>query len=404
MCTIAHHAATAADATMGTAAAKPGVSRRRMLQTAGLGVLAGGAAVALAGCAPAAAPVSAAAAPVPVGTRSKLVLLGTTGGPGIVADRAGICSAVVVDGAVYLVDLGHGAPSQIVKAGLASAEDSATNASLAALRGIFITHMHSDHIAELPALQITGMWNGLKDPASPVQVYGPGNRGGLSPLAGAADPAVIAPDNPTAGTVDMLALINRAFAADLNERIRSSGGVDPLAVLQGHDIALPSGVASPIDAELMPDIDPFDVYEDELVKVTATLVNHAPVFPSFGFRFDTADGSVTFSGDTGPSANLARLAQGTDILVHEVIDREWVESIYPEPRTDAAAATVAHLLNSHTSIEEVGRIATEAGAKHVVLNHMAPATHPEEKWLEVRDHFDGEVTVGTDLAEFAIGS
>ncbi|MCC5348697.1 MBL fold metallo-hydrolase, partial [Staphylococcus aureus] len=67
---------------------------------------------------------------------------------------------------------------------------------------------------------------------------------------------------------------------------------------------------------------PVVFYEDDRVKVSATLVQHAPVFPSFAFRFDTEDGSVVFSGDTGPSENLVRMARGADVLVHEVIATE----------------------------------------------------------------------------------
>ena len=80
---------------------------------------------------------------------------------------------------------------------------------------------------------------------------------------------------------------------------------------------------------------PFEVYHDDLVRVAAFLVDHHPVFPSFAYRFDTADGSVVFSGDTCPNTNrnLQRLANGADILVHEVIDRAWIDQKFgtPEP-------------------------------------------------------------------------
>jgi hypothetical protein len=76
-----------------------------------------------------------------------------------------------------------------------------------------------------------------------------------------------------------------------------------------------------------PAMDPFQIYRDDLVWVSAVLVDHYQVYPSFAFRFDTEDGSVVFSGDTGPDTkgNLQRLAQGADVLVHEVIDEAWAE-------------------------------------------------------------------------------
>ena len=112
------------------------------------------------------------------------------------------------------------------------------------------------------------------------------------------------------------------------------------------------------------------VYEDDRVRVTATLVNHAPVFPSFAFRFDTPDGSITFSGDTSPSDNLVKLGRDTDVLVHEVLDAEAVAAAFPTPHTPQVEALIAHLLGSHTTIEQVGPVATRAGARTLVLNHL----------------------------------
>ena len=86
---------------------------------------------------------------------------------------------------------------------------------------------------------------------------------------------MVEPADPTPGTVGMNGYLRKAFANDLNDRIRSSGGVDPANVFQIHDIALPAGVPVPVDTNPMPPVDPFLVYEDDRVKVTATLVNHA---------------------------------------------------------------------------------------------------------------------------------
>jgi ribonuclease BN (tRNA processing enzyme) len=99
----------------------------------------------------------------------------------------------------------------------------------------------------------------------------------------------------------MSAYLDQAYATDLNDRLRNGGGVDPRRVFQVHDIALPAGVPAPVDTNPMPRVAPFSVFEDARVRVTATLVNHAPVFPTFAFRFDTDDGSITFSGDTAAS-------------------------------------------------------------------------------------------------------
>jgi ribonuclease BN (tRNA processing enzyme) len=121
---------------------------------------------------------------------------------------------------------------------------------------------------------------------------------------------------------------------------------------------------------------PVDVYEDENVEVRAILVHHPPVFPSFAYRFDTADGSIVFSGDTTVSPNLVKLAQGADVLVHEVIDRAWVESRFEPPLDPFEQAAVNHLISSHTTIEQVGEVAERAGVGTLVLDSPRPRRQP----------------------------
>src|SRR3954470_5319161 len=94
-----------------------------------------------------------------------------------------------------------------------------------------------------------------------------------------------------------------------------------------HDIAIPAGIGyHPNDSPSPPGMAPIPVYEDNQVRVTATLVDHFPIVPAFAFRFDTAAGSVACSGDTAPNDNLVALAQDTDVRVHEVIDPAWVDT------------------------------------------------------------------------------
>jgi ribonuclease BN (tRNA processing enzyme) len=145
--------------------------------------------------------------------------------------------------------------------------------------------------------------------------------------------------------------------------------------------------------------------DDHGVTVSAVLVQHAPVFPAFGFRFDTPDGSAAFSGDTGPCENVARLARGADVLVHEVIDvdrlRERVD------RLPNAEAVRNHLAGSHSSPEQVGAIATQAGVRTLVLSHLVPGDlEPTvDEWeARVRPHYAGEVVCGIDLDEFPLGT
>jgi ribonuclease BN (tRNA processing enzyme) len=143
------------------------------------------------------------------------------------------------------------------------------------------------------------------------------------------------------------------------------------------------------------------VMETENIKVTAALVNHPPVEPAFAYRFDTPDRSIVFSGDTTPCESLIRLAQGADLLVHEVIHKPSLARLMA--RVPHADRLVEHIVASHTTHIDVGKVAREAGVKTLVLTHFAPADDPtltDEMWTEgARPHFDGRIIVGKDLME-----
>jgi ribonuclease BN (tRNA processing enzyme) len=110
------------------------------------------------------------------------------------------------------------------------------------------------------------------------------------------------------------------------------------------------------------------VMQDENVKVTAALVHHPPVVPSFGYRFDAADRSIVISGDTAPSDNLIKLAQGADVLVHEALHVPGVDRLVA--RVPNAASLRQSILSHHTTAEDAGRVAQAAGVKLLVLSHL----------------------------------
>jgi ribonuclease BN (tRNA processing enzyme) len=143
------------------------------------------------------------------------------------------------------------------------------------------------------------------------------------------------------------------------------------------------------------------VMQDENVKVTCALVDHPPVVPSFAYRFDSADRSIVISGDTARSDNLVKLAQGADVLVHEALWVPAVERLAIRQRDPALFKK--HMIDSHTSIEDCGRVAAAAGVKTLVLSHLVPVDDPaisEQMWIDAaRPYFKGEIIVGRDLME-----
>ena len=279
--------------------------------------------------------------------RTRLILLGTGGGPTPKPDRAAPAQVIVVDGASYVVDCGNGVARQLVLAGL----------RLGSIRGVFVTHHHSDHDADYGNLLLLG-W--ASDLATRVDTYGP------PPLA--------------AMTRQFLALND----ADIRTRIADEGRPPLRDLIVAHELR----GGGP-------------VMQDARVRVTAAVVDHPPVVPSLAYRFDCPGRSIVISGDTRPSPALVRLAQGADVLVHEVMHVPSIERlIAAEPN---ARTLRAHLLASHTTVEQVGRVASEAGVRTLVLSHLVPGGRPvvpDDVWREaVRPHFAGEVIVGRDLLE-----
>jgi ribonuclease BN (tRNA processing enzyme) len=280
-------------------------------------------------------------------TRTRLILLGTGGGPRPKRDFSGPAQAILVDDVVYVVDCGDGVARQLVIAGV----------TLPNLRHVFVTHHHSDHNADYGNLIGLAWAAGLR---TRVDAWGP------PPLE------------------KMTRLYFEMNAYDISTRIADEGRVPIEPLVHVHELT---------DGGL--------VLQDERVKVTSTLVSHPPVVPAFAFRFDAADRSIVISGDTSRSDALIKLAAGADVLVHEALFVPAVDRLVA--RVPNASTLKAHLIASHTSAEDCGRVAAAAGVKMLVLAHRVPPDDPlvtDEMWLDAaRAHFSGTVIVGKDLQE-----
>jgi ribonuclease Z len=148
------------------------------------------------------------------------------------------------------------------------------------------------------------------------------------------------------------------------------------------------------------------VYERDGLKITAFAVDHRPVVPAFGYRFDCGGKSIVISGDTAPSDNLVHFAKDADILIHEAYlpgifnSRPNAGSTPPNRQAGGSAqpAQVAENLSRyHTTAEQAGQIAARAKVKQLVLTHVIPADRPDEMLRLASRAFKGKVTVGSDL-------
>ena len=281
------------------------------------------------------------------GAKTRLILLGTGGGPRPRKENISASQVLVVNDQLYVIDCGNGVARQLVSAGLA----------LPKLRHVFITHHHSDHNADYGNLLLLSWASGLR---TRVDTWGP----------------------PPLEKITRLFFEMNAF--DIDTRIADEGRVPLVPLVHPHEMSQ-GGL----------------VMRDENLRVTCALVDHPPVVPAFAYRFDTADRSIVISGDTNRSENLIKLAQGADVLVHEALYVPAVDRLVA--RVPNAATLKKHIIDSHTAVEDCGRVAAAAGVKTLVLSHLVPADDPsvtEQTWLDAaRPHFKGQIIVARDLME-----
>jgi ribonuclease Z len=270
-----------------------------------------------------------------------VTLLGT-GSPPPNPARRGPATLVRSGEEALLVDAGSGVAVQLLRAGVRTSQ----------LQRVLLTHLHSDHVIDLGHLVLT-RW--IVGENTPLEVLGP---------AGSA-----------AHVERLLAL----WDWDIEIRRRHMHQREPPRV---RVTELEAGV----------------VLARNGLRVTAFLVEHEPVKPAFGFRFDAPGRRVVISGDTRPSENLIRHAQQTDLLIHECTDMThaaWT----PGCGWPTREAKVRDLQAYHTGPDEVGAIAAAARARHLVLTHLMPGSEPADLAARAGRLFSGPITIGEDLTE-----
>jgi ribonuclease Z len=265
-------------------------------------------------------------------------VLCSTGNPMPNRDRADACTAIFAGGNFYLVDAGPGAWKNLAL----------WHVPPARLAAVMLTHFHSDHIGDLGEINMQ-TWARGRD--HPLRVYGP--RGVEQVVGGFA----------------------QAYALDESYRVAHHGAVlMPPANWQMQPVTVridtPPG-ASPCAGGFA------TVLEENGLKVTAFTVDHSPVAPAYGYRFDYKGRSVVVSGDTIKCANLVNAAKGADVLINEAQSAHLVKLIQ-----DAAerignarmAKIMADIRRYHTTPVEAAAEANQAGVEMLVLSHLGPPT------------------------------
>lgn len=306
------------------------------------------------------------------GHSTRIVLLGTKAGPGLIATRSETAVLLLVDGQPYLIDAGTGTARQIVRAGY----------QVASISTIFVTHAHLDHTGGLASV--------VSNIAEHEQFIGSGQKS--TPLTVIGPPSTKILVN---ASLQFAIVHDRLFRADMP-------------------------AIAPFDPKL------FDareithgglVFKDSRITVTAvenTHFRHPSYGPggvkdmSFSYRFDTPAGSVVFTGDTGPSAAVTKLATGADVLVSEVyqpyIGSMPADSKAPSPQEKERTEELqTHMETEHLTPEGVGKMAAQAHVKAVILYHIA-AEYDEKNFAAmqagVQRWFHGQLVIGNDFTAF----
>lgn len=293
------------------------------------------------------------------------VTLGTQGGPIASLRRGEPANLLVRDGESYLVDAGDGAATRLLAAG----------SSYFALKGIFISHIHADHVGGLFAVLALRLQTRT---VPPLTIYGPpGTRAIVDGLIAAMKPGAEAGFGMP-GEVEISPATNLRVVELRGGDTVKLGAFSVTAAANSH-YSFPPGSA---------------------------LAAH---FQSLSFRFTLTDRSIVYTGDTGPSDAVERLAKGADLLVSEMVDLEAAEKLMArfsahlsQEERDRSAA---HLRLHHLTTEEVGKLAARAGVGKVVMTHIAGGGDPDPaapaRYIaEVQSRFHGPVALANDLDRF----
>jgi ribonuclease Z len=279
-----------------------------------------------------------------------------TGSPLPDPDRAGPCLAVIAGKRLIIVDAGEGAARNLSLMGLPASR----------IERVLLTHFHSDHIDGLGALALQHWVQA--NAATPLLLQGP------------------------VGVGQVAAGFNGAYTIDSGYRTAHHGaGVVPPS---GFGLS-PRAFALPGDSAV--------IVNDGGLKITAFRVDHSPVEPAVGYRFDYAGSCITVSGDTAQSVTLARIAQGCDLLVHEALQPRLTRVLGASARragNEGLAKVMADIEDYHTSPELAADTAAKANVKALALTHIVPPLRLaglEDAFLgDAKDRFSGELWIADD--------
>jgi len=284
--------------------------------------------------------------------------LGTGGGPVALASRSQPANLLISDTTAVLVDAGDGTAEQLAKIGV----------PLARIKAILLSHLHADHVGGLAA--ILALRAQMKI-THPLAILGPGG---------------------TKGFVDGIQKALAVVPVSDGSALSSPGeGVDVMELASGGTIDL--GEISVLSIENTH----YAIDKDDDSRPR-----------SLSFRIRTPWRTIVYTGDTGPSADVTRLASGVDLLISEVIDTEAELKTLAPVLAGMPPERIEGLRNffrsHHLEINEVANLAKQANPKFVALTHFGRGTEGVEANLRIVStigrSFSGPIVLARDLDAF----
>jgi ribonuclease BN (tRNA processing enzyme) len=308
---------------------------------------------------------------------TELLMLGTAGGPPLRKNRSEPATLLIVDEQPYLIDCGTGTIRRLVEAGIPSET----------IGTIFFTHLHPDHDIGLVDVMANDYFHlDLASDARKINIYGPPQTSELVEAA-----------------FHYISIPFEVFAAEKPGFLhlgRSNHGLTGPFV--PHDV----------DGDGV-------VYRDDKIQITAAENSHYALMPahlrahfkSYSFRIQTPHGVVVFTGDTGPSDAVVKLAMGADVLVSEVEEssgelREFIDQMAAQNHWSPARKQefAAHMNQEHLTVDSLGELASKAEVQSVLFYHYDPQNKAEQQTrvAGVKKYFHGQVLAPMDLDRFCL--
>ena len=244
--------------------------------------------------------------------------------------RRSPCAAVIAGGRVYVIDTGEGASETLNRMRIAPNR----------IEAVLLTHFHSDHIGGLGSVNLQ-RWVADAAP-TPLRVIGP------------------------PGVERVVAGFNEAYALDSGYRTAHHG---PEAAPPASAVMAPETFTIPDGEESMV------VLDENGLKVTAFVVEHPPIEPALGFRFDYAGRSAVISGDTIHTPSLVRASKGADLLIHDALSAELLKMVEDAARDagqDSRAKILADVPDYHATAPQAADAAREAKVGALAITHIVP--------------------------------